>query len=176
MYGPSIPGMQRRSGGDRRRAFQGGVPRTTWDTGAGAFRRGIHPELPADFFAGPTEEGKDTGGTAKGDSSAGSETSSPRTLQRGDRVSRPVVPTPCPGFLGGFPLGLKANAEAAVWRGHAANTTTFFRPVYDDSEEDSTRSGRPLFRRVKQCCEHPIDGNPWPAGARADDKRTARRR
>ena len=56
---------------------------------------------------------------------AGSETSIPRTLQLGDRVSRPVVSTPCPGFLGGFPLGVNANAEAAVWRGHAPNTTTF---------------------------------------------------
>ena len=47
-----------------------------------------------------------------------------RTSRRGDPASRPVVPTPCPGFLGGFPLGVKANAEAAVWRSHAANTTT----------------------------------------------------
>ena len=36
--------------------------------------------------------------------------------------------------------------------------------------------GTPAFPKGKQCCEHPIVGNPWPAGARTDDKRTARRR
>ena len=69
-----------------------------------------------------------------------------RNTTRGFRQP-PRLPTLCPGFLGGFPLGVKANAEAAVWRGHAANTTHFFRPGYEDSRRGANAVGTPAFSR-----------------------------
>ena len=72
-------------------------------------------------------------------------------------------------------MGVKANAEAAVWRSHAANTTT------------SSDQGTKIRRRVRRGRDAPFpEGEavlrapygwyPWPAGARNEDKSTARRR
>ena len=50
-----------------------------------------------------------------------------------------------PRGFGWFSLGVKANAEAAVWGSHAANTTTSSDQDTKIPEEEPTRSGRPLF-------------------------------
>ena len=90
--------------------------------------------------AGSPLEGRDPGMTWDGELERATE----RITTRGFRQP-PRLPTPCPRFSGGFPLGVKANAEASVWRSHAASTTTSSDQGTKNLEEEPTRSGRPLF-------------------------------